>query len=92
MIVHNDQGFVQAWNQYSICLQLLLIENILMKLKTKVDCCLSRPNHSLFQDETSRTMKDAIRQPNSTNAIIIGRFYSLRFNDSNTLINESMSE
>jgi hypothetical protein len=36
---------VQVW--HSACQQPLLIENIKLKLRTKVESCLSCPNHSL---------------------------------------------
>jgi hypothetical protein len=42
-----EQGFMQVGNQYSVCPQPLLIENIKLNLRTKVESCLSSPNHSL---------------------------------------------
>jgi hypothetical protein len=37
MVTANEQGFMQVGNYYSVCPKLLLIENMLMKLSTKVD-------------------------------------------------------
>jgi hypothetical protein len=44
LLAANDQGLAQVWNQNCACPQPLLIENILMKLKIKVECCWSSPN------------------------------------------------
>jgi hypothetical protein len=39
-------GFVQEWH-YSVRPQLLLNQNMLLKLRTKVESCFSSQNHSL---------------------------------------------
>jgi hypothetical protein len=41
IIAANEQGFMQVGNMYSVCLQPLLIENILMNLKTNADSYFS---------------------------------------------------
>ena len=42
----NDQGLAQVWNLKFVCPQPLMIEIILMNLKTKVESCLSCPDPS----------------------------------------------
>jgi hypothetical protein len=46
-ITANEQGFVQVGKKHSVCLEPLLIENILLKLRTNDQRCLSSPNQSL---------------------------------------------
>lgn len=43
----NEQGFMQVGNCYSVRPQPLLIENIKLNLRTKVESCLSSSNYSL---------------------------------------------
>lgn len=46
-MAYNGAGLCAGGELNCVCPQPLLIENMLLSLRTKVECCLSSPNYSL---------------------------------------------